>query len=453
MPGGARENLLKGVNRFWILYFRLKGPQALGGAVEPESELGPVRPPGPVSLRARGDFVYARRAYRLLAMCCKGSEASQDLGEKGMQTWIVILAAAFGALVVDVAWLWPALAAAPLSDLPSSLLSHLPTLGLSALLIFAFIALVLTIVTMVIDSNRVRLRLAGFPSPNLQEWQEAFAASALSGLEARLLDLTPQDRWLESASLVLSGRFDPGLARREIGRQFSRHLVRAQFFTALALSLAIAAIVWIGKLGYLPPLSAAIPAVAAAIAAVVLLLFAVIGRGIVTMAAEPLLDAISAFPFERLESELLRRIIGLSQAGVGSRPSLAPPVGMGIEPQLAQVVEAIEEERRLLLAAIEEERRLLIGGVTKLAEQAEALALAARYLAERPAEGGASALPSGDSEALRAAIERLGERVGHLAATQALLASGEGAAPPVNVPPADSSGLGQELRRLIAELE
>jgi hypothetical protein len=359
-----------------------------------------------------------------------------------MRTWVVVLAAAFGTLIAEGAWLWPALAAAPLSHLVPTLLSHLPVLGPAAVLLFAFVVLVLTTAMVINDSERVRSRLARSASPTRPEWEDAFAATALSGLETRLLDLAPQDGRLGSSSLVLSGRFDAGSARREIGRQFSRHLARAQFFTALALSLAIASLGWMVNLGYLPAFPVAIPAAATAAAAAALAVFAVIARGIVTIAAEPLLDTISAFPFARIESELLRRIAALAQAGSTGRLGTEPAPSSAIAPLLERLSAAIDEERRLLLEAI-----------ANLAQHAEALALAARSIAERSAEGGASELRSADSAALRAAIGQLAESVEKLAAAQGPPASGEGEASRADAPAAPSSGLGRELRRLIAELK
>lgn len=363
--------------------------------------------------------------------------------EEAMPTWAVFLAAASMTLLVEGAWVWPLFAGAPPSDWASTLFSHLSLFGLLAILLFALFVMLLTTAVMIIDASRVRSRLDRSRLPTRQDWEEAFAATALSGLDTRLLDLAPHERRSSSQDISLLSRFDAAAARREIGRQFSRHLARAQFFTALGLAFAIALFGWTLKLGAHSAIPVAIPAAGIAVAALVLALLAAIGRAIVMMAAEPLLDTIAALPFERLESELMRRIGGVLLAGSADRARLPPPPSPAIEAQLVRLTESIGETRRVLVDATE-----------NLSRHAETLALAARSIAERPSESGTSDLRSSDSEALRAAIERLAESAERLAtAPQDPAYPGEEAAAQRHAAAAPASELGQELRRLIAQLK
>jgi hypothetical protein len=291
---------------------------------------------------------------------------------------------------------------------------------------------------MVIDSGRIRSRLARYAPPTRREWDDAFAATALSGLENRLLDLAPSNGRSGYTNIVLSSRFDSGAAAREMNRQFLRHLARAQFLTALALSLAVAVLGWMMRLGDLPVFPIGIPVATATAAAVGLAVLAIVGRAFLAIAAQPLLDSISTLPFERFESELLRRAAGLPQTGAYGRPGSEPSLSPAIESLLERLVEAIEEARRVLLEA-----------TADLRQRAEALTLAAHTIAERPAEGG-----SGHSAALRTVLEQFaatGDR--SAAAPQKPADSAGGAASSPEAPAVSSTELGRELRRLIAELE
>jgi hypothetical protein len=89
-----------------------------------------------------------------------------------MRTRIIVLAAFLAALVVDVVWIWTwtAPSAGPSAGLWTTVLHHLPALALAAFALYALVALILVAGMIVIDTARVRLRLARLGAPNRSDW-------------------------------------------------------------------------------------------------------------------------------------------------------------------------------------------------------------------------------------------------------------------------------------------
>lgn len=365
-----------------------------------------------------------------------------------MRTWIIVLAALCAAVVVDAAWIWSALAAAPSLDLATIVMRHLRALALAGFTVYALVALVMVVGMIGADAARVRLRLARLAAPNQRDWMAAFAATALNPLAARIFDLAPLDRDWARTGIVLQSRFDIAQARREIGQLYSGSLVRAQFVTALALSVMLAALGFAHDYAPLAIGPTGIPAVPATAAIVVLAFFGVLGRMIVGAAAEPLFETIAGLPLERLDIELLRRLVWLWEEGDSAR------VG-GSEAALSS---ALGKLLARLIDALDEGRISLVETMAGLSAQAEALAVTMRSPAERWPERGEGRDHVSDLAEFHTAVTQLRAIMEGLAAAAQQLPPGIAAGAPARESGVAEIGttrseLGREVRSLLADLE
>lgn len=360
-----------------------------------------------------------------------------------MRTGVIILAALAAAVVVDVAWVWSALSTPPSRDLATVVPSHLPALVLIALAVYALVALALVVWAIGLDALRVHRRLAHLAVPNQQDWMAAFAATTLEPLAARILDLGPLDRDWGRAGIVLQSRFDAAEARREIAQLYSTALVRAQFGTALALALVLAALGFVRAGPALAIMPAGIPVVPAVAAIVVLALFGLFGRMIVEAAAEPLLETISGLPVERLDIELLRRLTWLWEEGDATRTG-------GAE---AALTSAIGKLLARLIDALDEGRISLVDTMTGLSVQAESLAGAIRSAIDRGAERGTGRDPVPDLVEFRSAVAQLRMVMDELAAAAQQAPAETAAGASGAETGAARSELSREVRSLLADFE
>src|SRR5579875_651225 len=345
-----------------------------------------------------------------------------------MRTRTIVLAALLAALVVDVAWLWAARIAAPGLGVGALVLHRLAALALAGCASYALAAALLTAAMVLADLARVRSRLAALTLPNPWDWTAAFAATSLSPLARRLLDLAPIDAERAHTRIVLQSRFDPDRARREIAQLYSGLLVRTHFVTAFTLALILALVGVTGGGGRLGPISASIGAMPAVAAIAVPAVLAILGRTIANL------------PFERLDLELLRRLAGIAEGEEAART--APALSAAIGRLLERLVQSLEESRTALLEAL-----------ARLSAEATALSAALRAAAEREAGQGAGGTV--DLTELRAAVAQLTAALEKAAAAARPLpsgAAGEGAGE-VPASGAARSQLSRELRDLLADLE
>jgi hypothetical protein len=361
-----------------------------------------------------------------------------------MRTRMIVMAALCAALVFDAAWIWRGLAAAPDGAAGATVLHHGPVLALAGLALYALVALLLVAATIVLDIARVRSRLAGFASPNLRDWRAAFAATGLSPLANRILDLAPVETERARTRIVLQSRFDPAHARREIGRLYSAFLVRAQFVTVLAVVLVFAVGGFIRNDMRLAIIPAGTPAAPALAAVVVLALLGVLGWIVVEAAAEPLIETIANLPFERFDVELLRRLAGLAEGGDAARMAGS---GVALSSAIGKLLER-------LVYALDEGRSSLVDAIAALSAQAEALTSAMQTAAQRGAERGDGGV---DMAELRATMSQLTALLDGLsgASGQAPAFASEAAARKgeVAVIGASRSEISREVRGLLADLE
>jgi len=364
-----------------------------------------------------------------------------------MRIRTIVLAALLAALVFDVGWVWTELSAAPGLDVWTTVRHHLPALALAGFVLYALVALVLVAGMIAVDAARVRHRLDRLALPNPWDWTEAFSGTSLSPLAARILDLAPIDTERSRARIVLQSRFDAVHARREIGQLYFGSLVRAQFVTALVLPLvfAVAACVYDGTIAILPAGVRLAPALGAI---AIMALLGILGRIVVGAAAEPLIEAISNLPFERLDIELLRRLTGLGEGGDAARIAASGPA----------LSSAIGKLLERLVYALDEGRNALVEAIANLSREAEALSAAMRAAAERGAGRGAAGAPAADLSELRATLTQLTAALEGLAATRTQLPAGltgETAARQIEaaVTGESRSEISRELRDLLADLK
>src|SRR5580704_4902415 len=134
-----------------------------------------------------------------------------------MRPWMIVILGATGALLCDVAWMWPEIAAAPHPDLALTIAQHLPLLVPGTLFLYAVLVLLLTTATIVLDVSRVRFRLRRLVGATRAAWARAFAGTGLVRLATRLLRLSPAASTFTSDTLV-ERPFEVGNARQEIAR-------------------------------------------------------------------------------------------------------------------------------------------------------------------------------------------------------------------------------------------
>ncbi|HJU16420.1 MAG TPA: hypothetical protein VJ770_08110 [Stellaceae bacterium] len=322
--------------------------------------------------------------------------AADFLHSAAMRTKIIVPAAGGVTLAAVIIWIAVALAAAPSLGAAASVVHRPPALALLAFALYALAALVLVTGMIIIDAARVRRRLAQYAAPTPRDWAAAFAETSLGPLAPRLLDLAPVGAQWPRARLILQSRFDAVAARREIGQFYSCSLVRAQFTTAFALCVAVAAagfLQYAMRPAFLP---AGIPAVPALTAVVVLALLGLLGRMVVGAAAEPLIETIEEMPAERLDLEVFGRLAGLAAGDeprtAGSTPALSAAIGKLLE----RLIDALEESRTALVEAIAD-----------LSAQAEALNVTMRAAAEHETARSEERGPAEDLAEFRSAVAQL----------------------------------------------
>jgi hypothetical protein len=286
-----------------------------------------------------------------------------------MQPWKIVLSSAIGALAVAVLLAVPEVLNAPRTEIAEMLLPHLPALAVAALAVYALCAMLLTTATLVAGILRVRHRLAPTGSDRAapqRDWVADFGANGFRQLAPRLAPALAQSARADGR-VVLQTRFVPSETRSGIARLHYISLARSHFFSAL---IVLAGVIGLGlaqDYGSLRFPSGAIPTTSAILILVGLVLLAVLGRIAIDVTAEPLLEAISQLPVERIEVGLLRRAVELLEvacdapASAGNREPSAPP-------QLPE----------RLVAIIEQGHHALLDAVSSLTANTQALGGAVR---------------------------------------------------------------------------
>jgi hypothetical protein len=324
----------------------------------------------------------------------------------------------------------------------------MPTLGLTAVAVYALCAILVTSGSLIVQASRLRRYLYRDPAdsePGDLGWAEAIQASKLRQLVPPLAVaplLMPAD-----GTAVLQNRFEPEKARREVARLFYVGAARAHFFSAL---IVLAAGVVLGaaqQRGPLPLIPGPVPTVPTALAIAGLVLVAFLARIAVDVAAEPVIETISRLPTEPPEAGLLRRAIELMEA----MQTAGPVTTLQIPGQLAA---SLEQGQLALLDAIERLSTTTNGLATTTISSIDAVEAAFRTIEARQQ---ASLQRAGMDTAAMAELRQA------LSGLTAALERGRGRTDTIAETAARSDpdtsrrqrepGLAQELRKLLQEIE
>jgi hypothetical protein len=330
-----------------------------------------------------------------------------------------------------------------LPSIPSIVMRSLPEFVLCVLFIYALIALLLTTLFMIARIVKARSNL-----PDVSTREELLAVFARSGLQrwaARVFDLAPLEVPGTRRKIVLQSPFSFGRARQEFAQLYRRRLARSQFFTVLAVLVAIAGLSWLQDDARISILGTVFPLWQALVAIVALALLSILGRLAIHAATESLLDKISELPKERIELTFMRNMTGALERLTASFPdSVQRPFG-DVEPILERLTRTVEAERGSLVEPIQQ-----------LSASAERLTAIATTISERPTDGIQQASYTGIAEELKTALERLTARIDWLSG---LLAHG-GNAPTPNgsdshsrEPARAKTDIHQELHALLKDFE
>jgi hypothetical protein len=209
---------------------------------------------------------------------------------------MIVLAAAGGALLLDVGVIWPMLS-------PSG-----PALAAAGFAFYAGLTLMLTTAFFVIGLHRIRFGLSR-TALTRDRWIALFAEMGLDRLANRIVDLVPVEGAAWQERLVLQSRFDAGNARRETRHLYRDWLVRTSFFTAFALLLAMIGLAWAQEYARISIPGIGFQANPILAAVLALAIFGALGQLAVDTAVEPMLDLIAKqLPLERLDIGLLRTL-------------------------------------------------------------------------------------------------------------------------------------------------
>jgi hypothetical protein len=270
-----------------------------------------------------------------------------------MRPWIIVSAAAAGAIAATAAIAWPGLSTLPRAALLPALLPQLPVLAVAFLGVYALCAVVLTTGGLVGAATRLRrrldravLRLASNPL----DWVAAFETTGLTTLAPRPASVQPRSGWGEEP-VLWRARPDRPAARAEAGRLYYIGLARTHFCSALVALTAIIALGLAQAHGQVMRLAGPVPTIPAALILVGLLLLAFLGRLAVDVTFEPVIETISRLPIDPMETRLLRRAVEVLDATQGPVPASGQDMPGGTElPQRLAIV--LEEGHRHLVEAV-----------------------------------------------------------------------------------------------------
>jgi hypothetical protein len=230
----------------------------------------------------------------------------------------------------------------------------------------------LTTGTLVGDMMYLRRRLADLASadgPTQHDIVAAFGPSRLARLASRFAMASGAPIAAEALAWTPE-TVRPGDVRNEIARLHYIWLARTQFFSALVLLAAVAAIGLVQNYAPLPvPLPGIIPAEGAFLALGGLVLLGGLARLVIDVTVEPVVEEILRLPGERPETRLLRRMTELVEAARGPAAAAAGP-----RAETAPALRAVSDELLERLAmAVEDSRRAWLGAVADLTAAADAL--------------------------------------------------------------------------------
>jgi methyl-accepting chemotaxis protein len=355
---------------------------------------------------------------------------------------MIVLSSAAGAIVIAAALAIPEVSNAPRDAIGSTLLPHVFALVVAAIAVYALCAMLLATAALVAGSLRVRqqlLRATADRTLSPRQWVAVLGANGFRQLAARLAPMLVQAGGADGR-VMLQTWFNPDETRSEVARLYYISLARSHFFSAL---IVLAGVVGLGLAqdrGSLLLLPGAIPTASAILILVGLLLLAALGRIVIDVTAEPLIETIAQLPTERIEVALLRRAVELLDVARAA-PASQQQATAATPPQLLEG----------LVAVIEKSHRAVLDAVNRLTANTQTLEAAVRSSAEIVAtmEHAAAApqQPIDGLPELQGAVEELTAVIRDLNGAPREVASGNSAA----IPQQSIDGL-PELRGAVEEL-
>jgi hypothetical protein len=307
----------------------------------------------------------------------------------------VMAAGVIVGLLLGPWWVLPELTEVTMTELPSLIADHWPELIPGLVFLYGFITLLLTTVLLTAGIMQARSRLA--EAGTRDQLLAVFDQTGLSRLGPRIVGPVEPEGPMRDAVLTRSP-FSFRRARREFAHLYRDRLIRVQFFTGVAGLLVIAALGWIQDYLHVPNFGLAIPAGPAFVAAVVLiLLFVTVGRLAIDSAAKSLLKRTAELPFSSA-SNRTTLFIAAEADRVGTGSGSMEPIAA-----VAPMLDAIGT----LIEIIERDRSSLHEPMMQLSASAEALAMMAKAISERPIDTAPAAAYAATGEELKTAIDRL----------------------------------------------
>jgi hypothetical protein len=384
-----------------------------------------------------------------------------------MRVWIIALLSVVAAVAAAAALAAPGLRAVAASEIVPVLLMHSPALAVVALAGYALAALLLTTGTLVGDMIGLRGRVARLAEAGLATQHDiaaVFGPSRLARLASRFAPTAAPG--MPIAAEAIAGTPEnvrPGDVRSEIARLHYIWLARTQFFTALVLLAAAAAIGFVQDYAApLIPLPGIIPTVWAFLALGGLVLLAGLSRLVIDVTVEPIVEEILRLPGERPETRLLRRMTELVEAARAPAPAAGRSETM---PALRPVSDELLER---LAMAVEESRRAWLESVADLSAAAAALrstmhasaetleaslhGALERLAAATPGETNAETFNPGTFIELQVAVERLTMAIERLGTTSEAPANETASAEAAPRRSGAADRIAAELAKLLREI-
>jgi hypothetical protein len=362
-----------------------------------------------------------------------------------MRLWMIVLSSAIAAAVAAGAIAIPEVSSAPSNEIGQLLLPHFFAFAIAALAVYALCAMLLATATVVAGILHVRQHLLRGTVEDQPQWIVPFGMSGFRQLVPKLAPIFAQSARPEGRA-ALQAWFSPKEMRSEVARLYYISLARCHFFSALIILSGAVGLGLAQDRGSLPFLLGAIPTASAILTLVGLLLLAALGRIVIDVTAEPLVETIAQLPSERSEIALLRRAVELLEV-VCDTPAFGAGASSSAPSQLSE----------RLLGVIEQCHHALLSAIDRLAANTEALEAAVRSSIETLATTvhipAVPQEPLGSASELRQAVEDLTAVIRHLSA--APRESQDPSLPPGPVArrSASTPQLARELQNLLQEIE
>jgi hypothetical protein len=378
-----------------------------------------------------------------------------------MRPGMTVLSSAVSALVVTTLLAVPQVVNAAPSEIGPTLLSRMAALIVAALGVYALCVLLLTTANLIAGILRVRQQLARTVPDRgsaARDWIAAFGANGFRQLAPRLPSVLAQSA-RGGQGIVLESRFNPNETRSEITRLHYIALARCHFFSALIVLGGMVGLGLAQNFGSLPFVHGAIPTTSAVLILIGLILITALGRIAIDVTADPLLEAISQMPAERIEVVLLQRAVELLEvtrnaaaAAAAVRDDGMPALPTNLAQYLADTVEqghhALLDAVVRLSANTEALGRALQASVERLETTIRTTAVQQLQTTEKTELADAAVFPE-----LQIAIEELTAVLKRLSAPPEDAADTPQVTDPVPPRGFPAPRLARELKRLLQEIE